>query len=189
MTRLLNVPNSLCAIRLVGSLVLVGLAIGQATNIFVGLLGFLLMTDWVDGKLAILLKQQTKFGARLDTVADVSLYAAMLFGLFWLKSEELADQWPWMGVAVGSYAISVIAALIKFGGFPSYHTRGAKTCWFLASVAAVALFAGWSAWPIRIAAMGVTATNIEAIAISLMLKKPRVNVPSIYHAWKIRHDQ
>ncbi|MBI2481567.1 MAG: CDP-alcohol phosphatidyltransferase family protein [Planctomycetia bacterium] len=185
---LINVPNSLCAIRFVGSFVLIGLAVGHETNIFAGLLVFLLMTDWVDGKLAILLKQQTKFGAKLDTVADVSLYTALLFGLLWLKGPELASQWPWMGVAVASYAASVIVAFIKFGGFPSYHTRAAKTCWLLVSVASVASFAGWSAWPIRIAAIAVTATNCEAIAISFILKSPRVDLPSLYHAWKIRHD-
>ena len=186
--RLVNVPNVLCAIRFVGSFVLIGLAIAQAMNIFAGLLFFLLMTDWVDGKLAIMLKQQTKFGARFDTVADVSLYTALLFGLFWLKGEELASQWPWMGVAMISYALSVIAALIKFGRFPSYHTRAAKTCWFLVSVASIALFAGWSTWPIRIAAIAVTATNLEAVVITLVLKAPRVDLPSIYHAWKVRHD-
>jgi phosphatidylglycerophosphate synthase len=186
---LMNVPNVLCAIRFVGSFVLVGLAIAQATNIFAGLLFFLLMTDWVDGKLAIVLKQQTKFGARLDTVADVSLYTALLFGLFWLKGEALASQWPWIGVAMFSYALSVGAALLKFGGFPSYHTRAAKTCWFLVSVASITLFAGWSTWPIRLAAIAVTATNLEAVAITLVLKTPHVDLPSIYHACKIRQSQ
>ncbi|MEO8495844.1 MAG: CDP-alcohol phosphatidyltransferase family protein [Planctomycetota bacterium] len=186
---LFNVPNTLCAIRFVGSFVLVGLAIAQATNVFAGLLLFLLMTDWVDGKLAILLKQQTKFGARFDTVADVSLYTALLFGLFWLKSAELASQWPWLGVAMASYALSVGTALVKFGGFPSYHTRAAKTCWLLASLASIALFAGWAAWPIRLAAIAVTATNLEAVAITLVLKTPHVDLPSIYHAWKLRRSQ
>ena len=186
---LVNLPNALCAIRFVGSFVLVGLAIAQATNVFVGLLVFLLMTDWVDGKLAILLKQQTKFGAKLDTVADVSLYTALLFGLFWLKGAEIASQWPWMGAALASYALSVVAALVKFGGFPSYHTRAAKTCWLLASVASIALFAGWPTWPIRLAAMAVTATNLEAVAITLVLKAPQVDLPSIYHAWKLHQKQ
>ncbi|MCA9144746.1 MAG: CDP-alcohol phosphatidyltransferase family protein [Planctomycetaceae bacterium] len=187
-TSLINVPNSLCAIRFLGSFVLIGIAIAGATNIFVPLLAFLLMTDWVDGKLAILLQQQTRFGAKLDTVADVTLYVALLFGLIWLKHAELADQWLWMGVAAASYAASVIAAFIKFGSFPSYHTRAAKTCWFLVSVASIALFAGWSTWPIRVAAIAVTATNLEAIGITFVLNSPQVDLPSIYHAWKLLRD-
>ncbi len=186
---LINVPNALCAIRFVGSFVLVGLALAQATSVFAGLLFFLLMTDWVDGKLAILLKQQTKFGARFDTVADVSLYTALLFGLFWLKGAEIADEWPWMAAAMFSYALSVSAALIKFRRFPSYHTRAAKTCWFLASVASIALFAGWPTWPIRLTAIAVTATNLEAVAITLVLHAPQVDLPSIYHAWKTRQNR
>lgn len=185
---LINVPNALCAIRFVGSFVLVGVAVAEATNVFVPLLAFLLMTDWIDGKLAILLQQQTKFGAKFDTVADVSLYTSLLFGLLWLKSADLADQWPWMGVAAASYALSVLASLMKFGVFPSYHTRAAKTCWFLVSVASMALFAGWSTWPIRVAVIAVTATNLEATAMTLVLNSPHVDLPSIYHAWKLRKD-
>lgn len=189
MASLFNVPNTLCAIRFVGSFVLMGLALAEQTGIFAGLLIFLLMTDWIDGKLAILLNQQTKFGAKLDTVADVSLYTALLFGLFWLKGEELASQWAWMGVAMASYAFSVLAALLKFGSFPSYHTRAAKTCWLLASLASVALFAGWPAWPVRVAAIAVTVTNLEATAITFVLRHPHVDLPSIYHAWKVRHEK
>jgi cardiolipin synthase (CMP-forming) len=186
--RLVNVPNALCAIRFVGSFVLIGLAIAQAPNIFVWLLGFLLMTDWVDGKLAILLRQQTKFGAKFDSVADVSLYTALLFGLFWMKSPEVSSQWEWIGVAVVSYGLSIGATLVKFGGLPSYHTRAAKTCWFLVSVAAIALFAGWSTGPIRFAAAAVTVANLEAVAITLVLRVPRVDLPSLYHAWRIRDE-
>ncbi|MCA9122051.1 MAG: CDP-alcohol phosphatidyltransferase family protein [Planctomycetaceae bacterium] len=185
---LFNVPNALCAIRFIGSFVLVGVALADASSSFVLLLTFLLMTDWVDGKLAILLKQQTKLGAKLDTLADVSLYLALLFGLLWLKNAELADQWIWMGIAMASYALSVLAAFVKFRTFPSYHTRAAKTCWLLVSIASLALFAGWSVWPIRVAAVAVTATNLEAVAITIVLRSPRVDLPSIYHAWRLRKD-
>ena len=35
-------------------------------------------------------------------------------------------------------------------------------------------------------ALAVTATNLEAVAITLVLRAPQVDLPSIYHAWKRR---
>ena len=46
-----------------------------------------------------------------------------------------------------------MAASWKYRRWPSYHTRAAKTCWFLIAVAAVCLFAGWAVWPLRVAAI------------------------------------
>ncbi len=180
-----NVPNALCAIRLAGTPLLVLLALRGDTVWFVWLMVFLLATDWLDGKLAILLKQQTTFGARLDSVADASLYTVILFGALWLKWPLIRGTAWWIAPAAASYGLPVLAAWLKFGRLPSYHTRAAKTCWFLVSVAAVCLFLDWSLLPLRITAVGVLLTNLEALAITLVLPAWRANVPSLYHAWKI----
>src|SRR5690606_29392185 len=122
-------------------------------------------TDWIDGKLAIHWNQRTPFGARLDSVADASMYAAVLVGTVWLKQDVVADQWPWIAAALISYGITISASLMKFGHLPSYHTRAAKTSWLLMTIAILALFAGLaelSVWSLRIAMVGVTLTNLEA---------------------------
>ena len=75
---IVNVPNTLCAIRLVGSFVLIYLALIGRDKVFIGTFVLLVATDWLDGKLAILLNQRTEFGARLDSAADAMLYAALL---------------------------------------------------------------------------------------------------------------
>jgi CDP-diacylglycerol--glycerol-3-phosphate 3-phosphatidyltransferase len=186
----LNVPNALSFLRLAGSVVLVFVALAENSDVFLWLFVFLLMTDWVDGKLAILLKQQTTFGARLDSVADASMYAALLFGTCWLKWDVVAQEAPWLIAAVASYALTSGAGLIKYGRVPSYHTRAAKTCWFLVGVSAIFVFADWSVWPLRITAIGGVLTNIEAIAITLVLPEWTADVTSIYHAVKSnRHKE
>jgi CDP-diacylglycerol--glycerol-3-phosphate 3-phosphatidyltransferase len=183
-TSRLNVPNLLCAMRLAGSPVLVGLAIGNQPEIFLALLIFLLLTDWLDGKLAILWKQRTTFGARLDSVADLTLYSALLFGAVWLKWEIVRGESAWLIAAVAAYLLSTGFGWAKFRRLPSYHTRSAKTCWLLTSIAAISLFSGWSLWPLRIAATAVALTNLEAIAITNVLPKWRADVTSIYHVWR-----
>ncbi|MDP6557640.1 MAG: CDP-alcohol phosphatidyltransferase family protein [Pirellulaceae bacterium] len=178
----LNVPNLLCAMRLAGSPVLVGLAIGNQPEIFVALLVFLLLTDWLDGKLAILWKQRTTFGARLDSVADLTMYSALLFGAVWLKWEVVRGESAWLIAAVATHAVSTGFSYAKFRRLPSYHTRSAKTCWLLTSIGAISLFSGWSVWPLRIASAAVAFTNLEAIAITTVLPKWRTDITSIYHA-------
>ena len=71
--RVVTVPNALCVIRLLGSIVLVVLACVDRGEIVLWLFIGLAMTDWLDGKLAILLKQKSVLGARLDSWADAAL--------------------------------------------------------------------------------------------------------------------
>jgi cardiolipin synthase (CMP-forming) len=184
---IMNLPNLLAAIRLVGSIGAAGLAWGERPALFLVVVGILMLTDWLDGKLAILLDQQTTFGARLDSIADSAMYAAILFGCVWLKSELIRQEYLWLVTALSSYALTSVAGLVKFGRLPSYHTRAAKTCWLFAGLAVLALFAGdpssaWTVWPLRVASIGVTLTNLEATAITAVLPEWRANIPSYWHA-------
>lgn len=182
--RILTVPNILCFIRLGGSVVLLPIALAGRNDVFLWLFLFLAMTDWFDGKLAYLLNQRTVIGARLDSWADAALYAALLFGIAIMYTELIAQELIWFLPPIIAYVISTTAGFIKYGRWPSYHTRAAKTCWFLVGVGAIALFADWSLWPLRIALSAATLTNLEAIAITLVSPYWRADVTSIYHAWR-----
>jgi cardiolipin synthase len=177
-----NVPNTLCAIRLLGSFGLVYLALTGQTTVFLWVFVCLVVTDWIDGKLAILLRQQTEFGARLDSAADATLYSALLFGICWLKWDFVVQQSSWIiGVAI-SYALTSVAGLLKFRRLPSYHTWAAKTSWHLLNVAVICLFAEWAVWPFHVAMAAVILTNLEATAITLSLPRWQADVRSLYHA-------
>jgi CDP-diacylglycerol--glycerol-3-phosphate 3-phosphatidyltransferase len=183
--RLLTVPNVLCVIRLTGSFVLIPIALKGQNEVFLWLFIFLAMTDWLDGKLAVLLDQRTVFGARLDSWADAALYAALLFGVVMIYGDILRSELVWIGVGVGAYLLSVTAGFWKYKRWPSYHTRAAKTSWLLTAVAVVALFSDWSLWPLRVAAVAVTVTNFEALLITIISPAWRADVTSVFHAW---HD-
>jgi cardiolipin synthase (CMP-forming) len=186
-----NVPNLLAAIRLVGSLGAMLLAVFDLPLFFLVTIGILMLTDWLDGKLAVLLDQRTTFGARLDSFADAAMYAAILFGCLWLKSDLIRQEAGWILVGLASYAVTSIAGWVKFGRIPSYHTRAAKCGWLLVGIAVLGIFTGpeesaWSVWPLRVAAVGVTLTNLEATAITWILPQWRADVPSVWHAWRDR---
>ena len=182
--RLLTIPNLLCLVRLIGSFILIPIALQGRNELFLWMFLVLAATDWLDGKLAILLNQRSVFGARLDSWADAALYAALIFGVIVIYNDVLRAELSWVLPALGSYLASTLAGFWKYQRWPSYHTRAAKTSWLLTAVAVVALFTGWSIWPLRIAALAVTLTNLEALAITAISPQWRSDVTSIYHAWR-----
>lgn len=178
--RLLTIPNILCMVRLAGAPALVGLALMGQRHGFIGVFLFLALTDWLDGKLAIILNQRSLFGARLDSWADAAMYAALLTGSLLLEWNTLQAEFPWIIPAAVSYAVSVIAGYAKFGRWPSYHTRAAKISWFLITLGALVFLTGWSVMPLRIAMAAVTLTNIEALLITILSSRWQVNVASVF---------
>ena len=71
-TSVLTVPNALTAVRIFGSFALVWLAAAEHVESFIGLFVVLVLTDWLDGRLAILLDQRTVLGARLEPGGTVT---------------------------------------------------------------------------------------------------------------------
>lgn len=182
MPALLNIPNVLSLIRFLGSFALVGLGLAGLEKAFFWWMLVLLATDWIDGKLAIAWDQRTAFGARLDSVADVTMYIALVFGLFWLHPRILQEEWLWFASAGVSYAAACGYGKFKFGRIPTYHTRSAKTSWFLVTVAVIGLF-GWNwVWGIRLAALGVVVANLESLAITRVLRELQTDVISLRRA-------
>ena len=182
----LNLPNVLSGARFLGSFVLVGFAWSGSDAFVLPLILVLLLSDWIDGKLAVLWKQQTTFGARLDSLADVTFYLAVLFALGRLKSELLLAELAWTAPAVVTYLLSCLVGWIKFRRIPTYHTRAAKTGWLLMGLAVLSVFARNWHWPIRALGIWVFLVNVEAILISLVLPESLVDVPSLYQAWVAR---
>jgi CDP-diacylglycerol--glycerol-3-phosphate 3-phosphatidyltransferase len=183
---IVNVPNTLCAIRLFGSLALFYVALVNNSQAFVYGYVILMFTDCIDGKLAILLDQRTEFGARLDSVADATMYTALLFGMGWLKWDFIVANWPWFLVAMASYWLTSLTGLIKFRRIPSYHTYAAKTSAYFVFFAVVCLFTDWPDWPFYVAVVAVTLTNLEATLMTLVLPDWTADLRSVFHAVKHR---
>jgi CDP-diacylglycerol--glycerol-3-phosphate 3-phosphatidyltransferase len=182
-----NLPNALCAVRLLGSLALAAVAFGgRPMPVLVSFL-FLAATDWLDGRLAVWLDQRTTFGARFDSIADAAMYAALLFSCAWLRGDRLVAELPWIATALAFYFLSCVTALLKFGRLPSHHTYSAKLAWLLAVTAGAALLASGTVWPLRIATVAVSLANLESTIVTVVSKQWLADVPSVWHA--IRRNQ
>lgn len=184
--RIWTVPNVLSGVRLLGCVPLAWLGWRGDRTGFVVLLIVLLFTDWVDGKLAVALDQRTELGPGLDSAADALMYGVVALSFWWLEPEVLVSEAGWLVVAVGTWVVSAAVGVARFGKVPSYHTRAAKTGWLV--VGSVALYTIWSgdgrAVPWALA--WVVLTNLEAVAIGLLLPGWRADVPTVAHALRER---
>ena len=182
--RWITLPNALSLTRLLGSPLLIVFAWQGWTVALVVWVVVLIVTEWLDGLLARVLHQESALGARLDTVADAAFYLSVLIALTIYNSQLVLDQAFWIAGAIISYWSSWIVSWIRFRRLPSYHTWLAKGAWLIIGVGTAALIAQWTPWLFRLSMLIVVLANIEAIAISLVSKQPRVDVPTLWHAWK-----
>lgn len=181
-----TLPNIICMFRLAGSFVMLGMAIAELRYWFVGLFVVLTLSDWIDGRLARWLHQRSDFGARLDSFADAALYGALLLGTAILCRDIWWSELAWIATAFGSYVLTTAAGLLKYGRVPSYHTWAAKKSQAFVLVAGVSLVLWESVWPLRVAAVVGTLTNIEATLITCILPTWRADVSSL---WKVLRDR
>lgn len=175
----MNVPNAITVLRIVVSPGLIALALSGRADLFLYLFLALEATDWLDGRLAVLLDQRSELGARLDSVADLVMYAALLGGLAILRWDVLLAEWAWIVPVPVTYAASWIASLAKFGRMPAYHTYTAKASYYLVIAATAGLLVLDLVWPLRVAAAAVAVANLEAVAITRTLAAPRSDVASV----------
>jgi cardiolipin synthase (CMP-forming) len=184
-----TIPNIICMVRIAGSVAMLAVAWYGWRYWFAGLFVALTLSDWIDGRLARWLRQRSDFGARLDSFADSLLYGALVLGVLVLCQVALQHELPWIAIAVISYVVTSGAGLIKYGKIPSYHTIAAKKSQSIVLLAGILLVFEVAAWPVRIAAIAVTLTNIEATWLTLILPKWQADVPSLWSVWQARRAE
>jgi phosphatidylglycerophosphate synthase len=182
-----GIPNFLSSLRLGFVPVLLILSYTGHAEIFLACLVISLLTDALDGFIARRLHATSEIGAKLDSLADLATCLAMPPCAWWLRPEVLREEIVAIVAALLFYATAQIAGLIKFRRLPSYHTCTAKVVASLAAVAFVVIFANGPGWILRILAPLVALACAEEIAITLTLRTWQPDVPSYWHAWKLRN--
>jgi CDP-diacylglycerol--glycerol-3-phosphate 3-phosphatidyltransferase len=173
-------PNVLCLARLMGSFLLLPIALADMPYWFVGVYLLLITSDLVDGPIARKFHQRSNTGAHLDSIADITLNACLLAGVAILCWKTLQHELLFVGLVIGSYLLSQAFGFWKFRRLLSYHTYTAKFSQWLAMLAAISLVLDWSVWPLRVACIAAIFGNLEAIAITAALKKWQTDVLSFF---------
>ncbi len=119
--KLKYLPNLITSLRIVGTASL--LFIEPFTAPFFVIYTLTGLTDILDGWVARTFKLTSKFGARLDSIADLMFYAVMLIRIFPVMWEVLpVGIWVTVGFIVISRLLSYIYVAVKFRCFASLHT-------------------------------------------------------------------
>jgi cardiolipin synthase len=112
--RIVTWPNALSAARLAGVPVFLWLVIGPRTAtsdlIAAGILGLAGITDWLDGKLARMLNQQSRLGELLDPAADRLYIAATIIAL---AVRGIMPWWLFAAIAAREVCVGVSLLVLR----------------------------------------------------------------------------
>lgn len=177
----LNIPNVLSFYRLLSFPVILILALAGYKQVFAVLIIINLITDVLDGLIARLLKQQTEFGARIDSIADISTYILVFLGVWLFKRDDFAPHVVSFSIFIGLLITALGLSLVKFGRFPSLHLYSWKIGGYIQGTFFFTLFAFGFFTPFYYIMVywGILAF-LEHIIIQLIIPEMRSNVKGLF---------
>lgn len=133
--RVLTIPNGISVARLAGVPVFLWLVLGlrsQAGDWWaVGLLAAAGLSDWLDGKIARALNQQSRLGQMLDPAADRLYIAATVIAL---AVRSIIPWWLVVALAARELMLAVVLAVLRRHSFAPLQVS------FVGKTATLALF-------------------------------------------------
>lgn len=162
-----NIANAITTIRIIGTLLLVFTK--PFSTIFFVVYSISGLSDVFDGYVARKTKTSSAFGAMLDSIADLVLYAVMVLKIF----PALIDTLPggiWYAVTaiVTIRIISYLLVAIKYRRFASLHTKLNKITGFAVFMIPYMMKAPSVATPYCIVACAISAiSTVQEIIIHM----------------------
>jgi CDP-diacylglycerol--glycerol-3-phosphate 3-phosphatidyltransferase len=183
-----RLPNALSSFRILAVPILLALAWYGATDLFLALFGLGLASDVLDGRLARSLGCESDFGARLDQWGDFALWGVLPLSAWWLWPDIIAREAGFVVLALVCMMLPTMLAYAKYRAVPGYHTWSVKIGSVLMAIGAALLLIFDLAWPFRIAASFQLVCALDEMGITMLLSECRHDVPSVFHALRLRRD-
>lgn len=173
--------NGITLYRLVAAPVLILLALSHQLSVFKWLLVVSFFTDLIDGFLARKFKVDSKFGARLDSIADDLTVLAGLVGLLVFKASFVQEHLVLIILLLALFAVQVVLAFYRYGRMSSFHTYLAKAAAILqGSFLIIAFLYAPLPFLFYIAAFLTGIELLEEIVLVMVLPQPQTNVKGLY---------
>lgn len=181
-----NIPNLLSAYRLFMFPYILFLIYAGREDLYLVFFCISIVTDILDGAIARYFKLQTKFGARLDSIADVGSYILAGYGLVHFKWDGLSTVHIWIWIYLSVFILPYIVSYIRFRKFPSLHLYSSKIGGALDGLFFFYLFFfGYNSWLFTLAITWGIASFIEMILVLFVLKELRSDCKGLY--WVLRN--
>ena len=183
--KIFNVPNLISLYRLATFPLVLWLAYSGRQHLFAIFFCINLVTDILDGLIARILRQSTLLGARLDSIADVTLFVSAVYGIAIFKWGDMRPYSLVVYFAIGVYCLPYITAYLRFRKFPSLHLYSSKIGAYALGAFFFVLFTwGFYAW-IFFAAIAIGIGSwLEEVAVLLALQDLKANAKGLY--WVLR---
>lgn len=181
-----HVPNLLSSFRIACAPALLLLAWNGAVGAFLVLFVLGLLSDVLDGIIARRWEQESEFGAQLDQWGDFALWVCFPLGAWWLWPEIARREGFYIVLSIACLLVPTAIAYAKYREVPGYHTWAAKLASVLMGLAVPLLLLFDLAEPFRFAALFLLVCAIDEIAITALLPDCRHDIPSAFHAARLR---
>jgi CDP-diacylglycerol--glycerol-3-phosphate 3-phosphatidyltransferase len=185
----LHAANLLSASRVACAPILLVLAWHGERGAFLALFALGLASDVLDGALARRLGQETPLGARLDQWGDFALWTALPLGAWWLWPEIIAREKGFLAVALVCMLLPTGVAYARYRAVPGYHSWSVKLGSILMGIGVALLLVADLSYPFRVAALFQIVCAIDELGITSLLPDCRNDVPSVFHAARMRRGQ
>ncbi len=184
-----SVPNMLSLSRIVmAPLMVVAAAMGYP-RVFTSLYGASLFTDAIDGFLARRMHVESPFGATLDSRGDLAVALCLPISAFLLWPEMMRGLVPFIIAALFAYLAPIIAGEIRYHRLPCFHTWGAKAMAIIAGLSMFFMFVTENSLYFRLCVPLLLLETTEELIMIAILPKWHPNIPSLWHAIKLRRSQ
>lgn len=164
--------------------------IENSRNLILIVMYFGLFTDIFDGIIARKVGVSTEKLRRLDSQTDLVFWLAIGFATYFLNPEIIQEHWKSISLIFGMEALCYIVSLWKFGKETCTHAWISKL-WGISLLIAFTSLIGFSeaGWAFYLCVILGFISHLDVILIILILPKWQFDVPSSYHAWKIRNGK
>ncbi|WP_332453616.1 CDP-alcohol phosphatidyltransferase family protein [Chryseobacterium aquaticum] len=185
-----NIPYLLIAIRFLFAPVIFFLAFTKAEEsrfIILSLMFIGLLTDIFDGIIARKVGVSSEKLRRLDSQVDLVFWLSLGFAAYFINTELIKSQWKNIALIFIMEALCYIISFIKFKKETCTHAFLSKM-WGLSLLIAFTYLIGFqqAGWAFYLTIILGFVSHLDVILIILILPKWQYDVPSFYHAWKIK---
>lgn len=188
-----TIPYILIALRFILAPIILLLAYFQgeeARFLMLTLMYFGLLTDIFDGIIARKVDVSSEKLRRLDSQTDLVFWLSLGFSAYFLNPELIKSEWRGILLIFVMEALCYIISIWKFGKETCTHAFLSKM-WGLSLLIAFTYLIGFqqAGWAFYLAIILGFISHIDVILIILFLPKWQYDVPSSYHAWRIRNGK
>ncbi|GEN76212.1 CDP-alcohol phosphatidyltransferase family protein [Chryseobacterium hagamense] len=159
----------------------------ESSSLILSLMYFGLLTDIFDGIIARKVGVSSEKLRRLDSQTDLVFWLSLGVSAYLLNPELIKAEWRGIALLFTMEALCYLTSWLRFGKETCIHAWLSKL-WGLSLLLAFTFLIGFqeTGWAFDLAVVLGFISHVDVILIIVLLPKWQYDVPSSYHAWRIR---